>query len=120
MRRLLYLILIGAVAALWSCSEPKTFKISGEVSGNANTNLYVKYYGDGAVRSGVTVARSGKFETEMSSATPTLVEILDNEYNVLGRLYAQNGDELTIHIDRSNPALSKASGSPINDAPRRP
>ncbi len=110
--------IIAAVLAgicLWSCSEPTTFKITGEVSDGATTNLYLKYYGADAVRSGVTAAREGKFEAEFSSPEPTIVEILDNDYNILARMFLKNGDEMNVTIDRANPMASKVTGNEISE-----
>ncbi len=100
--------------AIWSCSGPTSFKIKGELTDGANINLYVKYYGAHAVRNGVMAAREGKFEAEFSSPDPTIVEILDNEYNVLARMFVQNGDEMNVTIDRANPSASKVAGNEIN------
>lgn len=97
-----------------SCSGPTSFKITGELTDGANINLYVKYYGAHAVRNGVMAAREGKFEAEFSSPDPTIVEILDNEYNVLARMFVQNGDEVSVTIDRANPTASKVAGNEIN------
>ncbi len=100
--------------AIWSCGGPTTFKVTGELTDGANINLYVKYYGGGAVRNGVMAAREGKFEAEFSSPDPTIVEILDNEYNVLARMFVQNGDEVHVKVDRANPAASTVTGTDVN------
>lgn len=100
---------------IWSCGGPTSFKIEGELTDGATINLYVKYYGANAVRSGVMAARDGKFEAEFSSSEPTVVEILDNEYNILARMFLQNGDEVKATIDRTNPMLSRVTGNEINE-----
>lgn len=103
--------------SLWlcSCGGPTSFKIKGDLTDGATTNLYVKYYGASAVHSGVTAAREGKFEAEFSSPEPTIVEILDNEYNILARMFLQNGDEMNVTIDRSNPLNSHVNGNEISE-----
>lgn len=99
---------------LWSCSGPTSFKIKGELTDGSTSNLYVKYYGGHAVRTGVTAAREGKFEAEFSSPEPTIVELLDNESNILARMFLKNGDEVSVTVDRANPAASKVTGNEIN------
>lgn len=110
-------IIAAMLLGMWicSCGGPTSFKIKGELTDGATTNLYVKYYGANAVRSGVTAAREGKFEAEFSSPEPTIVEILDNEYNVLARMFLQNGDEVNVTIDRSNPLNSHVTGNEISE-----
>lgn len=110
-------ILVAVVTALWlaCCGGPESFKITGELTDGATLNLYVKYYGAGAVRTGVTAAREGKFEAEFSSSTPTIVELLDNDYNVLARMYLQNGDEMNITVNRANPTASRVTGNEISE-----
>lgn len=100
---------------IWSCGGPTSFKIKGELTDGATTNLYLKYYGANAVRSGVTAARDGKFEAEFSSPEPTIVEILDNEYHILARMFVKNGDEVNVTIDRTAPLNSRVTGNEINE-----
>lgn len=99
---------------LTGCGGPESFKITGEVTDGSTINLYVKYHGANAVRTGVTAARQGKFEAEFSSPEPTIVEILDNEYNILARMFLKNGDEMNVTIDRANPTASKVTGNEIS------
>ena len=101
--------------SLAGCGEKRTFKLSGDVSGGVNTNLYLKYYSGDAIRSGVTAARNGKFEGVFELPSPAVVQILDNEGSVLGMMYAQGGDELFVNINRSNPTKSTVKGSDVNE-----
>lgn len=104
------------VALVFSgCGEDKIFKLTGEVIGGANINLYLKYYSGDALRSNVTAARNGKFEGEFALLSPAVVQILDNEGNLLATMYAQRGDNLNVTIDRSNPSKSSVKGSEINE-----
>lgn len=100
-----------ALAAI-SCSGPKTFEVEGEVAGNANMNLYVKYYGSGRVASALALASQGKFNFEGSSAKPAFVEVSDNEGRPLAYLCIANGDKARIVVERSNPFKMQASGTP--------
>lgn len=105
--------LVGALALMaLSCSGPKTFDVEGRVAGNANMNLYVKYYGNGRVNSALALAREGQFEFKGASAAPAYMEISDNEGRPLAYLCIANGDKASVTIERSNPFLSQASGSP--------
>lgn len=115
MNRIILILAAVAMALLQACSGPESFNISGEVKGGGNINLYLKYYADDAVRTAVTAATGGKFSGDFQASTPALVELLDNDSQVLARFYAVNGDQLQITVDRTNPALSKVTGTPINE-----
>lgn len=109
------LIISLLVGLLVGCSGNGSFKVTGTLSDGANTNLYIKYYSNGAVHSGVIAATDGKFELVGSASEPTIVEILDRGNKVLGRVYAVNGDELTIVIDMKSPLKSQVRGTPENE-----
>ena len=106
-------ILLAALAALVlsACSDSGKFTIKGHIDGNPSMNLYVMYYDGTAVRSTVTVARAGAFEVEGASKRPAIVEFLDNEYRVLGRIVASNGDKVECMLSRTNPYKIKATGN---------
>lgn len=104
-----------AACLLAACGKSDKFTISGEIVGAPSMNLYMKYYGNAATLSAVTVAHAGKFEFTGHSAKPTLVEIMDNESNTLACLYMANGDKAEILIDRNNPFLVQVkAGSQAN------
>lgn len=107
------LAVLGCCAALLlaSCGNDEQFRIEGTIEGEPTMNLRVAYYGNGSLQMAITAAREGKFEFTGSSQQPTIVEILDNDYRPVGRLYAANGDELTCRLDRSNPFNIQVSGS---------
>ncbi len=66
-------------------------------------NIRVGYYADGVYRTLITVSEKGAFEFYGSSRQPTVVEIYDYEYRLLGRVYAANGQTLDVKLARSNP-----------------
>ncbi len=107
-------ILLPVLAALLlsACSDSGKFTVKGHIEGNPSMNLYVMYYDGTAVRSAVTVARAGQFEVEGSSKQPALIEFLDNDYRVLGRIVASNGDKVECMLSRTNPYKIKATGNP--------
>lgn len=108
-------VLLLAAALMSACGADDKFTISGEIAGAPSMNLYMKYYGNTATLSAVTVADAGKFEFTGHSAKPTMVEIMDNESNTLAWLYMSNGDKARITIDRRNPFLMHVNeGSQAN------
>ena len=99
------------VAALSGCGNSDSFHIEGTIEGAPTMNLRVAYYGDGALKMGVTAVLDGKFKYDGASSEPTLVEIMDNDYRTLAWLYAANGDELECTLQRNNPYAVTVSGS---------
>lgn len=106
-------ILVCMGMSLASCGDDGRFSISGEIVGNPNMNLYIKYYGAGKVQSGIARVQEGKFEISGVSRTPAVIEITGNDGAALGYLYLANGDEAKVVIDRSNPFLLKATGTKL-------
>lgn len=100
---------------LWSCGDSETFTIEGTVDGNATINLRFLYYTNNTLVKGLTAAREGKFEYKGVAPTPTIVEILDNDYRLLGRLFVVNGDNIECHLTRNAPNAIKVSGSGISE-----
>lgn len=112
-----FLHLLSAVACLLSlaaCGDNETFTIEGTVDGNATINLRFVYYSDNNLVRGLTAARDGKFEYKGSVSAPTIIEILDNDYRPLGRLFVANGDRIECHLTRNAPNDIKVSGSDIS------
>lgn len=101
--------------ALWSCGDSETFTIEGTVDGNATINLRFIYYNNGTLVRGLTAARDGKFEYKGVATVPTTVDILDNDYRLLGRLYTVNGEHITCELTRNAPNAIKVSGSDISE-----
>lgn len=99
------------ILSLSACGDDGIFRIKGTIGGNPTMNLRVVYYGDNSLQTVITAARDGKFEFSGSSKRPALVEIFDNDYRLVGQLYASNGDEITCSLDRSNPDKITATGN---------
>lgn len=106
---------IVCACALWSCGDNDTFTIEGTVDGNATINLRFIYYTNGTLVKGLTAARDGKFEYKGVSPNPTVVEILDNDYRMMGRVYAVNGEHIECHITRNAPNAITVSGSEVSE-----
>ena len=103
------------LAFMAACGSSDSFTIGGTVVGNPNMNLYAKYYGNGKVVTPVVRVAEGRFQISASSRMPALVELCDNEGRPLGYLLAQNGDNLSVEINRSNPFLMQVSGTDAMD-----
>ncbi|MCC8114628.1 MAG: DUF4369 domain-containing protein [Bacteroidales bacterium] len=114
-RGILWVLMLAYVLSFSSCGDEEKFDITGEVAGNPTMNLYMRYYGDDKVMSGVTAVKNGKFEFFGSSKQPTIVEIMDNEYRILGRVYIANKQSVNVKLDRHNPYKMQASGTKINE-----
>ena len=102
-------------AMLWSCGDSDSFTIKGTVDGNANLNLRFVYYSNNTLVKGLTAARDGKFEYKGAVTSPTIVEILDNDYRPMGRLFVENGEEIECHLTPNSPNSIKVSGSDISE-----
>lgn len=109
MRRLIYFTtLVVALLSMQGCGDNSKFTVTGHVAGNPSMNLYTRYYSNNRLTMGVTVVNEGNFEFAGNAPEPTLVEVMDNERKVIGRLYIANGDNATMEINRANPLLSTA------------
>lgn len=94
-------------AILPGCSGPDSFEVKGHVKGDATINLRALYYVDGALQSSIFPADRGSFSFKGRAPEGAVVEILDNDYRLLGRFYAENGDEIDVTIDPKSPAAMK-------------
>ncbi len=115
MKTFLKIIALVALTALAACKDKTHFIIEGDVAGQKSMNLYMRYYGNEHVNTGVTAVTDGKFTFQGFSATPTIVEIMDNDRNVLGRVYIVNGEKVNVKMDRNNPWVFQASGGKHNE-----
>lgn len=102
------------VFLLASCGDDDHFEVSGTIEGSPTFNMRFHYYGDGALHTGITASREGKFLFRGSSSQPVMVDIYDNDYRLMGRLYARNGDEIECVLDPGNPYKSTFKGNEVN------
>ncbi len=111
------MLMLSVAVCLAGCGHDDTFRVKGELDDGASINLRFIYYPGGtSVASGLTASTGGKFMYEGRASSPSLVEVYDNEYRLLGRFVAGNGDDIELLINRKNPYLTKAAG---NDFSRR-
>lgn len=117
MRRALYPVILALIlATMAACSGEKPFKITGELSDGANTNLYVKYYNGKALNTLITAAREGKFGAQGFADEPTVVRVLDKDDKLLALVFVRNGDEINVTIDRTSLASGNVTGNEVNDS----
>ena len=114
--RLLYMVVCGLAAMLAACGHSDSFKVKGTMAGGESINLRFVYYTAGGVRTGLTASTDGKFEFEGFAPELAAVEVYDNEYRLLGRFVAVNGDDIDLRIDRRNMYREKVTGNEINKA----
>lgn len=108
MHKTILIALITLLATVLSgCSGPDSFEVKGHVKGDATINLRALYYVDGALQSSIFPADRGSFSFKGRAPEGAVVEILDNDYRLLGRFYAENGDEIDVTIDPKSQAAMK-------------
>lgn len=95
---------------LSSCGDSDSFTIEGTVEENPSMNLRFIYQNNSALQKGITAVRDGKFEFKGVASNPTIVEILDNDFRPLGRVYIKNGQQIKCKLTRGNPFAISVSG----------
>lgn len=115
MKLLRFSLFVMLVAMLTACASNEDFEIHGTVVDNGTLNLRIVYFGDDNINNVLTASRDGVFDFKGNAPKGQMVEILDNDYRVLVRLYAVNGDKLKVNINPTNPRASVATGSAVND-----
>lgn len=107
------ILLFSLLPAITSCSDAESFTIEGTVEGNPTINMRFIYFSNGRMVKGLTAAREGKFEYRGSTLSPTVVEILDNEYRPMGCVYVANGERIQCKLTRNDPFAITAGGNDI-------
>lgn len=100
---------------LVSCGDSDSFTIKGTIEGSPTMNVRYIYYANGRVNRGVTASREGKFEIKASSPTSTILEICDNDYRPMARMYVSNGDNIECQLKRERPYELKIKGNDISE-----
>lgn len=111
-RLILKFILAAMLLCTASCGNSDTFTVTGSIAGNPSMNLRVIYYTDGKVFTGVTAVRDGDFAFEGTAPEDALVELYDNEYRLITRLVARNGDEIKVEYDPGDHSSIHIKGNP--------
>jgi signal peptidase I len=115
MKKHLYTLLIALplMLILAACGNDDEFTIKGKIKDNPTLNLRFVYYGQGALQTGITAANEGEFEFHGNSKRPTIVEIFDNDYRLMGRVYTVNGETIECQLDRNEVNNIKMSGNAV-------
>lgn len=106
-------VFVAAMVMTTGCGDNDTFTIEGSVEGNPSMNLRFIYFDNTTLRKDVTAVRDGKFEYKGVASVPTIVEITDNDYRPLGRVYVGNGQHIKCKISRGNLLAFSATGNDI-------
>ncbi len=103
------------VAALWACGHSDTFVLQGRLADGASMNLRIIYYCDGKAFPAVTAATDGVWTFEGTSPDDALIEVYDNDYNLLCRLVARNGDDIDVKLDKNDYTTFTAEGNELTE-----
>lgn len=109
------LIVPVLLLAMASCGDSESFTVKGVIEGLPTMNVRYVYFANGRVNRGVTASREGKFEIKASAPAPTILEICDNDYRPMARLYVVNGDNLECELIRERPYQLKVEGNDISE-----
>ena len=116
MLRFIQLIsLTAAMLLLGACSKSDSFSVEGKLADGATMNLRAIYYDNGKLQNSVFPTDKGSFAFSGQSEHGTIVELLSNDYRVLGRFYAVNGDKIKLTLDPKSPSRIKIEGNEISE-----
>lgn len=97
-----------------ACGDDEGYRLKATIAdGSDATFRLVTYTPDGPVTR-LLASRKGVFEHSDTVASPTLVEVLANDYTPLGMYWAENGTEIEITIDPKSMAGFKVEGGEVN------
>lgn len=115
MKKYLYKLLIALPLMLIfaACGNDDEFTIRGKIKDNPTLNLRIIYYGNGALQTAITAANEGEFEFHGNTKRPAIIEIYDNDYRIIGRAYAVNGETIECEFDRNDVNNVKLSGNAV-------
>lgn len=106
-------LIAAAAITLTGCGHSDSFVIKGKISTGASMNLRVLYYTDGRVVTGITASRDGDFAFEGSAPSMAMIELYDNEYRLLGRTVATNGQDIELTLTPGDLSQFTAKGSDV-------
>lgn len=111
MKRILTYLPCLLALLLSACGHSDSFRIDGELTDGSTINLRIIYYSDGAVVTGITASKEGKFVYEGHVSNPALIEIYDNDYRLFGRMVASPGEDLRVKLNPANPYIIEIKGN---------
>lgn len=106
---IILLLLMAAMAV--SCGNNDSFRISGEVDGLGTRNLRFYYYDGRELKVGMASAIDGKFNYTGNSKKPAILTISTAQRNILGRIMVENGDNIELKLNASDPFDMKVDGN---------
>lgn len=110
-----FLIIVLAIATLFSCSKPKGYVIKGEIKGKENGEIKLMKFANGKwIAEDSTSIVKGKFELKGKADLPELRVISIPPQTIVAQFFAENGTlSLTTYMDSlSN---TEVQGSKSND-----
>ncbi len=113
MRNALYLIFIFMVVAVVGCGDDDNFVVEGELDGAPAVNLRVIYHGNGRLATGITATNEGKFSFHGFAPKRMIVELYDNDYRLLGRTIAVNGEHQELKLKQHRPYEASVKGNEL-------
>ncbi len=109
-----YILLIMSVI-LASCKKDDTFSVEGELTNGATINMRAIYYDNSTLQNAIFPTDKGKFTFKGNATKGVVVELLTNDYKLLGRFYAQAGDKIKIKANPKSPAKIQIEGNEVSE-----
>jgi len=111
--RFLRFMAFMALFALAACSESDSFSVEGKLSDGSTINMRAIYYDGDKLQNAIFPTDKGKFSFRAPVSKGTVVELLTNDYRLLGRFYAAPGDELSVTVNPKSPYRISVSGNDV-------
>lgn len=116
-KKLTYMLLalVAMACTLTACFGSDEFKVKGTIVGNKTMNIRFVYPGDNVLNSVLTAARDGQFEFVGNADKGAVVQIMDNDFNIIGYFFAENGDKIELTLDDKKPYKEKVKGNEVSE-----
>lgn len=102
---------------LVSCTGSNSFKLEGKMADGSTMNIRIVYAGPDNVNNVLTASREGVFAlTGNAPDDGAILEVLDNSYRPLARVFVQNGDKIKLTINPTDATQNSATGNKITEA----
>lgn len=99
------------IPLLWACDSEQKFTIEGEVKGAGARTLTLTYLADGGLKRISVPAVDGVFAISAASTVPSLATLAMSDGTPIGTLVVENGMEITLTADISDPTKIEIEGS---------
>ncbi len=108
--------LVVALLGLVSCGSEPEFRVRGEVDGLGTQNLRVTLYSGNGVQQQSAQAIDGKFQFQAKTEGPVTGELYTNAGVLMARFIADRGDNLSLKLSATDPAVYEADGNSACEA----